>query len=204
MKTYLLPIAAACMLLASCDNLKNKEAHDELSEATADTAVVARTGETAAAAVENATDADNWDLDVDMPDVTTYSEVKNSGVKVRGNDSYNVYDVDETVLFDTDKATLRPSAKDALQEVAASINQRFNGKKVRVVGYTDARASKEYNKDLGRDRAEAVKNWLVQNGNIAASNVAVQSMGEKEPVATNATASGRQQNRRVEIAVATR
>ncbi|ALD21891.1 OmpA family protein [Hymenobacter sp. DG25A] len=200
----ILTAAAMVAVLSSCDNMKNKAEHDELTEASTDTAVVARTGETAGAAMSDTVDADNWDVDANMPDVTTYTEVKNPKVKVRANDTYKVYDVDETVLFDTDKATLRASAKDALEEVAGSIKQRFSGKKVRVVGYTDARAGQEYNKDLGRERAEAVKNWLVQNGNIAAENIAVQSMGEKEPTASNATAAGRQQNRRVEIVVATK
>lgn len=208
MKKILLPILAVATILSSCDNMKNKEAHDELSDATADTAVVARTGETIGAAVDNAgdavdnaTDVEDWDLLPDMATVTTYSEVKNPNVKVRGNTKYNVYDVDETVLFDTDKSALRPSAKDALQEVAASIGQRFNGKKIYVMGFTDSRASNQYNKELGMERANAVKNWMVENGKISADNIVARSKGETNPVATNATATGRQENRRVEIAV---
>jgi len=208
MKKILLSTLALAAVLSSCDNMNNKEAHDELSDATADTAVVARTGETVGAAVDdagdavgNAVDVEDWDMLPDMNNVTTYSEVKNPNVKVRGNAKYNVYDVDESVLFDTDKSTLRPSAKDALGEVAASIGQRFSGKKIYVMGFTDARASKDYNKELGRERADAVKNWMVENGKIAADNITAQSKGETNPVATNATAAGRQENRRVEIAV---
>ena len=210
MKTQLFSLAAAVLLLASCDNMTKSEADtkDTLADATADTAVVARTGETAAAAVSDAADnvnPENWDLDVNMPDLTpTYSEVKNPAVKVRGNDAYNIYDVDETVLFATDKSALQPSAKEALQEVAGSLKQRYDGKKIHVIGYTDSRAGKEYNKELGMERANAVKDWMVQNGNVAADNITVQSMGEMAPAASNATAAGRQENRRVEIAVATR
>ncbi|MFC7667602.1 OmpA family protein [Hymenobacter humi] len=133
-----------------------------------------------------------------------YKEITQTGVTVRGDDTYNVYSVDETVLFDTDKATIKPGAAAALDQITASIGQRFGKSQVRVMGFADSRGSKDYNKELSEQRAEAVKNYLVSKGKIDAARVSVEPMGETNPTATNATASGRQENRRVEIAVRTK
>ena len=61
-----------------------------------------------------------------------------------------------------------------------------------------------YNRELSEKRAEAVKAYLISQGNSEAARVSVEPMGEAKPAATNATAAGRQENRRVEIAVQTR
>jgi outer membrane protein OmpA-like peptidoglycan-associated protein len=105
----------------------------------------------------------------------------------------------ENLLFDTDKATLRPDAEQNLQQIAGSLKQRYAGGQVRIYGHTDARADASYNKELSEQRAEAVKNWLVSNAGVDASRISIQPMGESDPVASNQTKSGQQQNRRVEI-----
>jgi len=217
MKKNLLSVVALAAVLASCNDLKKPETKDQLSEATSDTAVVARTGETAADAVSDAgaktaamaTDAGGvaagaWDMtkaklaDVKLP------EINLPDINVRGDDNYNVYGLEEKVLFDTDKAEIKPTATKALQQVSASIAQRYAKNEVHIMGFADARGDKDYNKELSEKRADAVKNWFVQNGKLDASRVSVEPMGEAQPVASNATASGRQQNRRVEIAVRTK
>jgi outer membrane protein OmpA-like peptidoglycan-associated protein len=110
-----------------------------------------------------------------------------------------VYSLGEKLLFDTDKAELRADAKNNLQQVVTSINQRYANGNIRLYGFTDATAGKEYNKELSEKRAENVKNWLTQNGKIDASRISVHPMGEASPEASNKTEAGRQQNRRVEI-----
>jgi len=125
-------------------------------------------------------------------------------VSVRGNDQYSVYAMEETILFDTDKSAIKSSASKSLEQIAGSIGQRSTNKQIRIIGHADARDTKAYNKELSEQRAEAVKNWLVQNGKIDASRITIQPMGESQPVASNETAAGRQQNRRVEIAVLNR
>ena len=105
------------------------------------------------------------------------------------------------MLFDTDKAVIKPSATRALSEISASIARRYRGKQVRVLGFADSRGDKQYNMQLSKERAAAVKDWLTKNGMMTADQVSLEPMGEKAPAATNATAAGRQQNRRVEIAV---
>ncbi len=193
-------------MLASCDNLKKPETKDQPQEATADTAVVYRDGKTVGAAADQAATAaaDAWDLTKAKLADVKFKEITLPGVRVRGDSTYNVYSIDEAVLFDTDKADIKPSAAETLKQITSSIGQRYAANQVRVMGFADSRGDKGYNKDLSGKRAEAVKNYLVANGNIAAARVSVEPMGEAMPVASNATAAGRQENRRVEIAVRTK
>ncbi len=110
------------------------------------------------------------------------------------------------VLFDYDKAALKPAAEEALKKVAVVLSQ-FPESKVRVEGFTDAKGGKSVNLPLSRDRATAVKDWLVKNGGVAAANISAQGFGEDNPVAPNTTADGsddpigRAKNRRVSIVV---
>jgi outer membrane protein OmpA-like peptidoglycan-associated protein len=205
MKKSFFFLLAATVLLASCET-KRSDTKDQLSEAGQDTAVMARDGKTAAdmasdagAAIDNA-----WDMGKAKLADVKFKEITLPGVSVRGDSTYNVYSVDETVLFDTDKAEIKPTAAEALKQITGSIGQRYKTSQVRVMGFADSRGSKDYNKDLSAQRAEAVKNYLVANGDITANRVSVEPMGETMPVASNATPSGRQENRRVEIAVRTK
>jgi outer membrane protein OmpA-like peptidoglycan-associated protein len=145
--------------------------------------------------------ADMWrDVDLNVPKVN-YPEVNinSSDFEVRGNDKYSVYSMGEKLLFDTDKATIRSDAKQNMDKIVASINQRYGNGQIRIYGHADARADAQHNKELSEQRAEAVKNWLVSNANIDASRISIHPMGESDPVASNQTKSGQQQNRRVEI-----
>ena len=183
------------MLLSSCDT-KHSPTKDQLSEAGQDTAVMARTGQL--------TTGEAWDLTKAQLADEKFEEITIPGVAVRGDSTYSVYSVDETVLFDTDKADVKPSAADALQQITGSIGRRYAAQQVRVMGFADSRGDKSYNKELSERRAEAVKSYLVNTGKIATDRVSVEPMGEAMPVATNATPAGRQENRRVEIVVRTR
>ena len=214
-KPFLALLAAATLLTApSCNDLKKSDDKNTLSDATQDTAVVARTGKTVGdvatgaanavdsaasktgAAISNAFDMTKAKLaDVKLPEVSV------TGVSVRGNDDYQVYGLEEKVLFDTDKATVKPSAAEALKQITASINKRYAGKDVRILGFADSRGDKSYNRELSKERAEAVKNYLVTTDKMPADRVSTEAFGETQPVASNATPAGRQENRRVEIAV---
>ena len=206
MKRIILSCLAATALLASCET-KRSETKDQLGEAGQDTAVMARDGSRTAGDVANAagTAVDNaWDMTKAKLADVKFKEITGPDVTVRGDSTYSVYSLDETVLFDTDKADIKSSAAASLQQITGSIGQRYASGQVRVMGFADSRGDKNYNKDLSAQRAEAVKNYLVNTGKIEASRVSVEPMGESMPVASNATAAGRQENRRVEIAVRTR
>ncbi len=153
----------------------------------------------AGTAIDNA-----WDLTKAKLADVKFKEISLPDISVRGDDNYNVYSIEEKVLFDTDKAEIKPTAAEALKQITSSIGQRYGKSQVRIMGFADSRGDKSYNKELSEQRAEAVKNYLVANGSIDASRVSVEPMGETNPAASNETAAGRQENRRVEIAVRTK
>jgi outer membrane protein OmpA-like peptidoglycan-associated protein len=103
------------------------------------------------------------------------------------------------VLFDFDKATLRPGARERLARVAGILAAQ-PGLEVQVEGHTDSIGTDVYNKQLSDRRAASVRDYLVSNG-IPPAAVGTAGLGESQPVATNETAAGRQMNRRVEIVV---
>lgn len=142
--------------------------------------------------------AADWNsVDFNAPAVN-YDEVTDKNINVRGSNNYGIYGVGENILFDEGKATLRSDAEANLKQIVGSIGKRYNGGEVRVYGFTDAQGSAGYNKELAQQRADAVKAWLSSNG-MDAGRISVNSIGEGQPVATNSTEAGRQQNRRVEI-----
>ena len=99
-------------------------------------------------------------------------------------------------FFDFNKATLRPLGLQKCDH-AAGILKPESGKVV-ITGYTDSVGSDAYNLKLGQRRGESVKKCLEERG-IAAARITVRSKGKADPIASNATEEGRQQNRRVEI-----
>ncbi len=103
------------------------------------------------------------------------------------------------VLFDTGKYTLRAGAREKLARVAG-ILAGHPGLQMQVEGYTDSVGSEASNQKLSEHRAASVRDYLTGTG-IPAASVTAKGLGETLPVATNATASGRQQNRRVELVV---
>jgi outer membrane protein OmpA-like peptidoglycan-associated protein len=103
------------------------------------------------------------------------------------------------VLFDTAKYTLKPGTQVSLAKVA-TILQLYPGLKIQVEGYTDSVGSDDYNQKLSENRANAVHDFLIQNG-VTAANVTAAGYGKSNPVADNGTAAGRQQNRRVNMVV---
>ena len=103
------------------------------------------------------------------------------------------------VLFDTGKYTIKQATQVSLAKVA-TILQLYPGLKVQVEGYTDSVGSDEYNQKLSENRANAVHDFLVQNG-VPAANATAAGYGKGDPVADNGTAAGRAQNRRVNLVV---
>ncbi len=103
------------------------------------------------------------------------------------------------VLFDTDKFTLRPLAREKLAKVAGIVSGHPS-LRLDVEGFTDSVGTDEYNQKLSERRGEAVRDYLTQAG-MAAASVSSKGFGESMPVASNDTAQGRQQNRRVELVI---
>ncbi len=103
------------------------------------------------------------------------------------------------VLFDTGKYTLRPLAREKLAKLAGIVSGH-PGLMLAVEGYTDSIGSDDYNQRLSEQRSEGVRDYLTQQG-MAAGSVTSRGFGKAQPVATNDTAEGRQQNRRVELVI---
>jgi len=105
------------------------------------------------------------------------------------------------VLFVTGKAELLPAARDQLDQVAAALKDQGDLKPMVVEGYTDSVGSDTNNLKLSKDRAEAVRVYLVSKG-VPSDKITSVGKGKSNPVASNDTPDGRANNRRVEIIVA--
>ncbi|MCB9730179.1 MAG: OmpA family protein [Deltaproteobacteria bacterium] len=106
----------------------------------------------------------------------------------------------EMVHFDTAKATIKKRSHKLLAEVATMLQGNPQITLVRVEGHTDDRGNDDYNMQLSRDRAAAVKTFLVEQG-VDATRLVTEGYGETAPVASNRSSSGRAKNRRVEFVI---
>jgi outer membrane protein OmpA-like peptidoglycan-associated protein len=106
---------------------------------------------------------------------------------------------DSGILFDFDSYNLRPVARDHLTNLAASLNE-YPDSEILIVGHTDSSGADDYNQTLSERRADAAGNFLFQAG-VRPSRVKTIGLGEAEPVGSNETDEGMQQNRRVEVAI---
>ena len=114
---------------------------------------------------------------------------------------------DTGILFETGASSLSSSAKASLSKFANNILKQYTDMDVDIYGYTDnqgwknatAEQSKQKNLDLSQERAQSVSTYLMSCGITSAQIKSVQGLGEENPVADNSTASGRQENRRVEV-----
>jgi outer membrane protein OmpA-like peptidoglycan-associated protein len=104
------------------------------------------------------------------------------------------------VLFDIDRATLKPGAREKLAKVSG-ILMAYPGLHIEIEGHTDSTGTDEYNQQLSERRAQSVQAYMVEQGIAPEDILGVRGFGESKPVATNDTAAGRQQNRRVELVV---
>ena len=141
----------------------------------------------------------DWNaIDFNIPKASL-DEVTDSAIIVKGNDKYTIYSLGENVLFPANESTLQSNAAEKLHQVAASVLKRYKTSEIAIYGHTDSVGSASENKALGTSRANAVRDWMVNEGHIDGAKITVHSLGEQKPVATNATEKGRAQNRSVEI-----
>jgi outer membrane protein OmpA-like peptidoglycan-associated protein len=106
------------------------------------------------------------------------------------------------VLFDFDRATLTPGAREKLSKLAGILIGYPGSYRIEVEGHTDSVGSDAYNESLSRGRAQSVATYVTQAGIPSNRIGAVAGLGETQPVASNDSAVGRQQNRRVELIIA--
>ncbi|MEO5902911.1 MAG: OmpA family protein [Gemmatimonadaceae bacterium] len=106
---------------------------------------------------------------------------------------------DSGLLFDFDSDRIRPAAASNLAELARSL-KKFGDSNLMIVGHTDSQGDDAYNQALSYRRANSASAYLQSQG-VPIARILTNGLGEKEPVATNETDAGRQQNRRVEVAI---
>lgn len=130
-----------------------------------------------------------------------------SGITVKETGQSLVIGMQAELLFDFDRADLRPTAVATLQKIAQFITARATPSAL-IEGHTDAKGSIPYNQKLSLARAESVRRWFVERGALTSVDFTTSGYGASKPVAPNVTAdgrddpAGRQKNRRVEITIA--
>jgi len=119
-----------------------------------------------------------------------------------------VFELAADVLFDFDRAELRPEADPVLRSLLEQVRAKLPRARFRVEGHTDAKGEEAYNQKLSERRAASVRDWLVRIGKVDGRAIATTGFGETRPVAPNTRPDGsddplgRQKNRRVVITVA--
>jgi outer membrane protein OmpA-like peptidoglycan-associated protein len=106
---------------------------------------------------------------------------------------------DAGLLFDINKATLRPASQEQLSKLAVILN-KYQDTNILLEGHTDSTGTSEHNLALSRQRAESVASYLTSLG-VNPARFTMMGYGEDQPIVDNSTVEGRQQNRRVEVAI---
>jgi outer membrane protein OmpA-like peptidoglycan-associated protein len=150
--------------------------------------VGAAVGGAAGAAIGAVMDAQAEDLQDKLPNARV--ERLGEGIAVT---------FDSGILFAVNSAQLQSAGQQNLRDLAASL-QDYPGTDVLVVGHTDSTGSDEYNQGLSERRADSARTFLLGAG-LEPNRVRAVGRGESEPIATNDTEAGRQENRRVEVAI---
>ncbi len=106
---------------------------------------------------------------------------------------------ENAIRFDTNKSSLTSTAKTNLDKLVSVFNE-YPDTNIQIYGYTDSSGADDYNLKLSRERAASVRNYLTLKG-LANSRFITPGFGEADPIASNETADGKSQNRRVEFAI---
>lgn len=202
--SVLVPLLAVGLLLGGCSSLSNTEkgaaagaaaggaAGAAIGEAIGETAkgavLGAMVGGTAGAIIGQRMDKKAEELDEELEN----AEVQRVGEGI-------VVTFESGLLFDFDSVALRENAEENLSEFANSMRE-FPETDILIVGHTDSIGSESYNQRLSERRAQSAGNYLVEQG-LEWDRLRLEGRGESEAVASNETEEGRQQNRRVEVAI---
>lgn len=133
------------------------------------------------------------DYQDECPDTPAGARVDSRGCELQGRIELR------GVNFEVNTAQLTPGSRTQLDEVADTL-RRYPEMKIEIAGHTDSSGNAAYNQTLSQRRAEAVRDYLVDEG-IAADRLQAKGYGEDKPIADNATRAGRERNRRVELEI---
>jgi len=135
--------------------------------------------------------------DLDRQEAALRSDMGGSGVTIVNTGSQLIVTLPEAITFPVDSAQLRSSFVSSLRDLAGNL-QDYPNSTVEIVGHTDSTGDASYNQQLSERRALSVRSVLA-NAGVSSSRLRAFGQGETNPVASNNSSAGRQQNRRVEI-----
>jgi outer membrane protein OmpA-like peptidoglycan-associated protein len=136
---------------------------------------------------------------MDQQEAELRAQLQNTGVSVTRVGDQIILNMPSNITFDTDSATVNPEFNETLVSVGLVL-KKFNRTIVDVYGHTDSTGSDQHNQDLSQRRAVAVATVLANQG-LDQRRFYIEGRGEEDPIASNATETGRSQNRRVEIQI---
>lgn len=136
---------------------------------------------------------------MDQQEADLRRQMQGTGVEVQRDGDTIRLQAPENITFDTGRADVKPQFRPVLDQLAYSISQ-YPNTLIRVEGHTDSTGSASFNQTLSENRASSVAGYLMQRG-VPGNRVESVGYGFTRPIADNATASGRAQNRRVEILI---
>ena len=139
-------------------------------------------------------------LYMDNQETKLRERLARTGVSVTRQGENIILNMPSNITFDTDRAEVKPEFYEVLDSVALVLNE-FDRTLIDVYGHTDSDGTEQYNFDLSRDRATSVARFL-ESRRVNPRRFAVQGYGESRPIASNASAVGKAENRRVEIVIA--
>lgn len=139
------------------------------------------------------------DKDDQCPDVAG-TEANNGCPEVTVEVINELNEYSKTILFDLNKSSIRKDSYDAIDAIAEIMNE-YPHTVFHIEGHTDSSGRDAYNMKLSKERAASVRQYLMDKEDISADRVTSEGYGEEQPIATNKTEAGRQQNRRVEVSL---
>ncbi|CAM3415745.1 OmpA family protein [Shewanella violacea] len=134
---------------------------------------------------------------MDVQEAELRKQLRSTGVSVTRSGDNIVLNMPNEVTFGVDEVHLNPGAKNVLNSVAL-VAKEYDNTQINILGYTDSSGSESYNLRLSKVRAVEVADYLISQ-KVEYARVRSEGIGEARPIASNSTAQGRTQNRRVEI-----
>ena len=214
--TRLIVSASVMALLAGCASPSNNNPYENQGRSTNKTAVYGGLGALAGAAIGAATSSSKdrtkgaligaavagaagagYGYYADKQEAELRRSMQGTGVEVQRQGDDIKLIMPGNITFATDSAQISSGFYNSLNQLAASFRQ-YDQNTVEIVGHTDNTGSYQHNMNLSQRRAQSVADYLIAQG-TPAQRIFVRGVGPDQPVASNATAQGRQENRRVEI-----
>ncbi|GHD52020.1 Outer membrane protein OmpA [Marinobacter persicus] len=212
MKKTILAFAIATTGLTGCMTYDPYTGEEKVSSATKGSVIGAIGGAAVGAATSSSSDRGKGALIgaasgaavgggigyyMDRQEAQLRRQLEGTGVRVVRNGDQIELVMPGNITFDTDQSSIRPGFVDTLESVALVLEE-FDKTTIQIEGHTDSTGSDSYNQLLSERRASSVRDFLLNRG-IEPRRTRAVGYGERYPVASNETASGREQNRRVEL-----